>query len=239
MVGTRGLGCVRDHHRDRGGRPGLKSTAWRLVYARSLPVAGSARSALDVARRDVLVARRASRFVAISPILLSRARAHLGLCLMYVTQHAILPVIGREPDLSPSCFHVCNFNGTRQSIALVGSARRRARARACHWRFSAPSPRETSRVITRAHMRSTRQPRRRRRSRRIRNQDRDHNGHDQLSVLSLPNPFPKLTARARSQVRSRRGTVTDAAAAAQHTAVAVVIGGRTAARWRARCGSGE
>ena len=47
-------------------------------------------------------------------------------------------------------------------------------------------------------------------------QDRDHNGPDQLSVLSLPNPFPKLTARARSQVRSRRDTVTDAAAAAQH-----------------------
>ena len=69
-------------------------------------------------------------------------------------------------------------------------------------------------------------------------QDRDHNGPDQLSVLSLPNPFPKLTARARSQVRSRRDTVTDAAAAAQHTAVTVVIGGRTAAWWRARCGSG-
>ena len=164
-----------------------------------------------------------------------RARAHIS---TYVTQHVILSVIGREPDLRPSCSHVCNFNGTRQSIALVGSARRRARARACHWRFSAPSPRETSHVITRAHMRSTRQPRRRRRSRRIRNQDRDHNGHDQLSVLSLPNPFPKLTARARSQVRSRRDTVTDAAAAAQHTAVTVVIGGRTAARWRARCGSG-
>jgi hypothetical protein len=76
------------------------------------------------------------------------------------------------------------------------------------------------------------------RIRRVRNQDRDHNGHDQLSVMSLPNPFPKLTARARSQVRSRRDTVTDAAAAAQHTAVTVVIGGRTAARWRARCGSG-
>ena len=165
-----------------------------------------------------------------------RARARIS---TYVTQHAILSVIGREPDLRPSCSHVCNFNGTRQSIALVGSARRRARARACHWRFSAPSPREISRIITRAHMRSTRQPRRRRRSRRIRNQDRDHNGHDQLSVLSLRNTFPKLTARARSQVRSRRGTVTDAAAAAQHTAVAVVIGGRTAARWRARCGSGE
>ena len=122
-----------------------------------------------------------------------RARARIS---TYVTQHAILSVIGREPDLRPSYSHVCNFNGTRQSIALVASARRRARARACHWRFLAPSPREASRVITRAHMRSTRQPRRRRRSRRIRNQDRDHNGHDQLSVLSLPNPFPKLTARA-------------------------------------------
>ena len=80
-------------------------------------------------------------------------------------------------------------------------------------------PRARPLMSSHVRTRTTRQPRRRRRSRRIRNQDRDHNGHDQLSVLSLPNPFPKLTARARSQVRSRRDTVTDAAAAAQHTAV--------------------
>ena len=77
-------------------------------------------------------------------------------------------------------------------------------------------PRARPLMSSHVRTRTTRQPRRRRRSRRIRNQDRDHNGHDQLSVLSLPNPFPKLTARARSQVRSRRDTVTDAAAAAQH-----------------------
>ena len=81
-----------------------------------------------------------------------RARAHIS---TYVTQHVILSVIGREPDSRPSCSHVCNFNGTRQSIALVGSARRRARARACHWRFSVPSPRETTHVITRAHAHDT------------------------------------------------------------------------------------
>ena len=56
-----------------------QSTTRRLICARSLPVAGSARSALDVARRDVLVARRASGFDAIAPIPLSRALAHLDL----------------------------------------------------------------------------------------------------------------------------------------------------------------
>ena len=212
-----------------------QSITSRFVCARSVPVRRL--SSKRARRRSSTRSRRAPSFEVCrdSPHPLV-ARAHASRHV--VTQHIILSVIGREPDSRPSCSHVCNFNRTRQSIALVGSARRLARARACHWHFSVPSPRETSHVITCAHMRSTRQLRRRRRSRRIRNQDRDHNGHDQLSVLSLPNPFPKLTARARSQVRSRRDTVTDAAAAAQHTAVTVVIGGRTAARWRARCGSG-
>ena len=190
-----------------------QSITSRFVCARSVPVRRL--SSKRARRRSSRRSRRAPSFEVCrdSPHPLV-ARAHAS--RHFVTQHAILSVIGREPDLRPSCSHVCNFNGTRQSIALVGSARRRARARACHWRFSAPSPRETSCHHTCAHALDTRQPRRRRRSRRIRNQDRDHNGHDQLSVLSLPNPFPKLTARARSQVRSRRDTVTDAAAAAQH-----------------------
>ena len=46
-----------------------------------------ARSTSLVETRDVLVARRASRFAAISPILLSRARAHLDLC--HITRHPV------------------------------------------------------------------------------------------------------------------------------------------------------
>ena len=213
-----------------------QSITSRFVCARSVPVRQL--SSKRARRRSSARSRRAPSFKVCrdSPHPLV-ARAHAS--RHFVTQHAILSVIGREPDSRPACSHMCNFNRTRQSITLVGSARRLAIARACHWRFSAPSPRETSCHHTCAHALDTRQSRRRRRSRRVRNQDRDHNGHDQLSVMSLPNPFPKLTARARSQVRSRRDTVTDAAAAAQHTAVTVVIGGRTVARWRARCGSGE
>jgi hypothetical protein len=190
-----------------------QSITSRFVCARSVPVRQL--SSKRARRRSSARSRRAPSFKVCrdSPHPLV-ARAHAS--RHFVTQHAILSVIGREPDSRPSCSHMCNFNRTRQSITLVGSARRRARARACHWRFSAPSPRETSCHHTCAHALDTRQPRRRRRSRRVRNQDRDHNGHDQLSVMSLPNPFPKLTARARSQVRSRRDTVTDAAAAAQH-----------------------
>ena len=103
-----------------------------------------------------------------------RARAHIS---TYVTQHVILPVIGREPDLRPSCSHVCNFNGTRQSIALVGSARRRGRARAHHGRLSMPSPRETSHVISTCARHDNRDDDDDDHAA-SRNQDHDHSCHD-------------------------------------------------------------
>ena len=129
-----------------------QSITSRFVCARSVPVRQL--SSKRARRRSSARSRRAPSFKVCrdSPHPLV-ARAHAS--RHFVTQHAILSVIGREPDSRPSCSHMCNFNRTRQSITLVGSARRRARARACHWRFSAPSPRETSHVITRAHMRST------------------------------------------------------------------------------------
>ena len=125
-----------------------QSITSRFVCARSVPVRRL--SSKRARRRSSTRSRRAPSFEVCrdSPHPLV-ARAHAS--RHSVTQHVILPVIGREPDSRPSCSHVCNFNRTRQSIALVGSARRRARARACHWRFSAPSPRETSCHHTCAH----------------------------------------------------------------------------------------
>ena len=129
-----------------------QSIASRFVCARSLPVRRL--SSKRARRRSSTRSRRAPSFEVCrdSPHPLV-ARAHAS--RHFVTQHVILSVIGREPDSRPSCSHVCNFNGTRQSIALVGSAHRRARARACHWRFSVPSPRKTTHVITRAHAHDT------------------------------------------------------------------------------------
>ena len=198
-----------------------QSIASRFVCARSLPV--HRLSSKRARRRSSRSYRRAPSFeVCRDPPQPPVARARATRISAYVTQHAILSVIGREPDLRPFCSHACNFSDNRQNITLVGSARRRGRARAHHGRLSMPSPRETSHVISTCARHDNRDDDDDDHAA-SRNQDRDHCCHDLYNRTGPPTFLPKAhRARATSGTTpTRHSDGRGRRAAAQHTAVTV------------------